>query len=176
MRNLLAIMFWILAVGAYAAVGDMFSGAGSRQPIEIEAQALEVLQQEKKAIFSGQVRAKQGNVNLKADKMTVFYSDKTEKSAGANNAITKIEVAGNVLLSTPQESASGSYGVYDTVRNLIVLEGNVVLTKDRNILKGNRLDFDIDKGHSKLDGGVSATGQSGGRVRGLFVPEGADGN
>ena len=163
----------LITLPAFAAE-SLLPSHNAKAPIEIDADSLEVLQEKKQAIFSGNVVAKQSNVVLRASKMTVFYSDKASNS---KNAITKIEVVGNVHLATPKETASGSAGVYDTVRNYIILTGDVVLTRDKNILKGNRLDFDINSGYSKLDGGVSAQqdGQAtGGRVRGLFVPEGAE--
>lgn len=165
----LVCSLWLLVAGAaWAAGAPVLSAHNSKAPIAIDADALEVLQAQNKAIFSGNVVAKQADVLLKADKMTVYYSNKSTSS----NAISKIEVNGNVYLATPKETARGSYGEYDTVRNFIILSGGVVLTKDKNVLKGSRLEFDINSGRSKLDGASSETGGSGGRVRGLFVPEG----
>ena len=73
-------------------------------------------------------------------------------------------------MATAQETARGDSGNYDVVNDFVTLNGNVVLTRQNNVLKGTSLQYDIKNGRSKLIGGVSATG-GGGRVQGLFVPE-----
>lgn len=176
-------MALIVCASAQAAPNPL---AGSKHdnsaPIEINADNLEVLQEENKAIFTGHVVAIQGKVRLKSDKMTVYYAQKAEaepskKQAPADpqsGAIEKIDVEGSVFLSTPEETASGAHGVYDVKGNRIVLEQNVVLTRAKNTLKGNNLVYDFATGKSTLTGGAAVTqqgGKDGSRVRALFVPE-----
>lgn len=171
MRKIFIISIAILlAPVAAIAEKSIFSGNNSKAPIEINADALEVFQADKRAIFSGDVIAKQGTMTVKADKMTVYYaaknSDKTS-NPGISEAISKIELDGNVFLSTPAESARAKKGFYDTKSNFVSLSGDVILTREGNILKGSKLDFDVNSGHSKL---VSDSTGQGGRVSGLFVP------
>lgn len=148
-----------------------------KQPIDIAAESLEVLQEKKQAIFTGNVVAVQGNVTLKSDKMTVFYKERARKQTSApesgvpgGDAIEKIVVDGNVFLTTPEETAKGAHGVYRVTEKRIDLNDNVVLTRQKNVLKGEHLTYDLVTGQSKL---VSAPGSGGGqgRVRALFVPE-----
>jgi lipopolysaccharide export system protein LptA len=49
-----------------------------------------------------------------------------------------------------------------------------VLTRDKNVLKGDRLTYNLATGKSAISGGGAAA-KSGGkdRVRALFVPDGA---
>ena len=149
----------------------------SSTPIDITADKLEVLQEENKAIFSGHVVAIQGEVRLTAEKMVVHYRAQNEKSKTADqNAVQKIEVEQNVFLSTPEETASGLSGVYDVEKHVILLDNNVVLTKDKNTLKGDHLVYDFSTGKSTLtsDGGPvssSSGGKGKQRVRALFIPE-----
>lgn len=141
----------------------------SSQPIDIAADRLEVLQKDKLALFSGKVEAKQGNVRLKADEMRVHYR---EKAAGEQNGVSKIDVNGHVFLATPQETVQGAKGVYNVDKGLITLEGSVVITRGKNVLKGNGLTYDINTGRSALQGGgTESSSTGGGRVRGIFVPE-----
>jgi lipopolysaccharide export system protein LptA len=158
----------------------------SKLPIAIDANSLEVLQNENKAIFSGNVVAVQGDMTLKSDKMVVYYrqnggAGKTKKAAAANapagapNNISKIDVIGNVFISSPQETAQGDSGLYDVDKKLITLTGNVVLTKDKNVLKGNSAEYNVATGKSLMMGAETAGTPGGlpagkGRVRGLFVP------
>jgi lipopolysaccharide export system protein LptA len=149
------------------------AGGNSKAPIEITADALEVFQAEQRAIFSGNVIAKQGTMTVKSDKMTVYYKDNNSakdsgKAAGdVGNSISKIELNGDVFLTTPMEAARAKKGFYDTKSNFVSLEGDVVLTREGNVLKGNKLDFDVNSGHSKL---VSDGSSTGGRVSGLLTP------
>lgn len=159
MKKLILILAIIFSPTASLAA---IEGLDAKQPIAIDADALEVLQKEQKAIFSGNVVAKQGDMNLNADEMVVFY-----KPGGGDDSISKIEVVGNVRLSTKAETAKAQSGVYDTSNSVVILNGDVTLTKDNNILKGNKLTFNIATGQSKLEKGEG----TGGRVRGLFIPQ-----
>lgn len=168
----LVIGFWLLVIGVCTAqAAAPFAGGDSKAPVEITADSLEVLQQQKKAIFNGNVIATQGKMNLKADKMTVYYSG----ADTSGKSISKIDVDGNVFLTTGTETARGSSGVYNVVNDFITLNGNVVLTRENNVLKGSKLEYDIKNGRSKLIGGVTTTtaGQPAGtgRVQALFIPE-----
>ncbi len=166
----------------------------SSGPIEITSDSLQVLQQERKAIFTGHVLAVQGDVHIKSEKMTVFYKNadssndkekataKKDKAAAGDivpekNGIEKIVVEDKVFLSTPEETASGAHGLYDVVNHKIFLNDNVVLTRDKNILKGDRLVYDFETGKSELNAPGAASTSAGGadkpkqRVKALFVPD-----
>lgn len=150
------------------------------QPIEIEADSLEVLQNKRKAIFSGKVSAKQGGIVMRSGEMIVFYAmpEDNQKKSQHNkpkaeaNAINKIIARGEVIFSSAEETAQGDYALYDVANSLITLSGNVLLTKGQNVLKGNRLEYNMATGKSMITN-QSASGESGkpqGRVRGVFIP------
>lgn len=147
------------------------------QPIEIVSDALEVLQNEKKAIFTGNVIATQGDINMRADKMIVFYRETSDSapasSAGGSDSMGKgiyrIESEGSVIFTSPTETAQGDKAVYLVDTDTIDLLGNVFLTRDKNVLKGTKLVYNLQTGRSVLTGGASS-GTKGVRVRGLFVP------
>ena len=81
--------------------------------------------------------------------------------------IYKIEAEGGVFFATPLETAQGDKGFYNVDTNTIDLLGNVLLTRDKNVLKGTRLTYNLQTGRSILTGGAAA---GSGRVRGLFLP------
>ena len=156
---------------AFAATPSALSKRGNNEPIEINADTLEVFQEENRAVFTGHVVAIQGDVRLKSEKMNVFYRN-TENKEDAQNAIKKIDVSGSVFLSTPEETASGNFGTYDVENNKIHLNDNVVLTREKNVLKGNKLTYDMNSGRSVIGGGAKATqGGKKDRVRALFLPD-----
>jgi len=142
------------------------------KPVEIVADTLEVLQANKKAIFTGNVVATQGSINMKANSMVVHYRDGAQAggaSGAAGQGIYKIEAKGNVFFASPQETAQGDEAVYNVDTDTIDLLGNVLLTREKNVLKGTRLNYNLATGRSMLSGGATVQG-GGGRVRGLFLP------
>lgn len=176
MKRLLVIIALLFAAPVFAESENPFSGHDGSQPVDISADSLEVLQNSEKALFKGNVIAVQGNITLKADSMIVHYRTDKKKS---DNMVSKIEVIGRVHLTTPQESAKGSKGIYDVDGKEIRLLGDVILTREKNVLKGQNLVYDFATGRSVITGGASAEGgekTGGGRVRGLFIPNQKDKN
>ncbi len=156
-------------------------GSTNKGPIEITSDTLEVEQNENVAIFTGKVVAVQDDMHLTSDRMKVFYKNKEQQAAAKEaqapseaQSISKIEVDGNVLMTTPTETARGLAGVYDAEKDELTLNGDVVLTKDKNILKGASLVHNMTTGKSVLRNGsgnaVSGAEGKPDRVRALFVP------
>ncbi len=182
-RSLLAAAVLGLAA-AFGPPGPAFSqesnglaGHDSRQPIEITSDTLTVEQPKQLATFTGNVDAVQGDMKLRADRLLVHYARNSgDGQAGgggsqggadpANNSIRMIEAFGRVVITSPAESAQGSQGVYDVVAGTMQLTGNVILTRGENVIRGDRLDMDLNTGLSKVSGGKKSE-----RVRALFAPE-----
>lgn len=164
---LIGIILFSFAAGAEESILPK----GNKGPIEINADSLEVFQEQKKAIFKGNVVAKQDTMTVRSEVMTVYYAGGDTSS----NSISKIDLNGNVFLTSPTESAKAQNGVFDVKNNQVTLTGDVTLTRDKNILKGSRLDYDIKSGHSKMVGGVTqnqdGSATQSGRVKVLFTPE-----
>ena len=160
-----ALVAALMLAGAGAAQ-DADDGAGNagnaRQAIEITADTLEVRQSENVAIFEGDVKAVQGEMVLDADMLTVYYRDVA--GGQGNLGVARIDAEGNVVVSSPDETAQGQSGVYDVENGRIDLAGGVVLNRGNNIVRGEMLTMDLESGVSRVSGGSS-------RVQGLFVPE-----
>jgi len=138
----------------------------SSQPIEITADELEVQQEKQLATFSGNVQAVQGDIRLQAASLQVHYRAQ-DGNAQVQGAISSIIARGEVFFSSPGQTAQGDSGIYDVDNSTITMEGKVVLTREDNVVRGNRLVLNLATGRSKVSGAPSG---SGGRVRGLFVP------
>jgi lipopolysaccharide export system protein LptA len=144
-------------------------------PIEITADILEVVQDQRIAIFTGNVDAVQGDMVLSADQLRVHYGDAGDAAPAApgTGSIRRIEAEGNVFLSSPRETAQGTAGVYDVASNRVTMAGAVVLTREDNVIRGERLEIDLVSGRSQIFAAVPSTegGTPPQRVRALFVPE-----
>jgi lipopolysaccharide export system protein LptA len=154
-------------------------GGSGGKPIEIQADRLVVDQDQELATFSGNVDAVQGELSLRADRLRVFYTEQNNQAGGGaaeggggttdDQGIRRIEADGSVVLRQPGETAEGDAGVYDPVAGTMVLEGNVVLTRGQNVVRGTRLDSDLNTGVSVVTAAPAAG--RGQRVRALFSPE-----
>jgi lipopolysaccharide export system protein LptA len=144
----------------------------STLPIEITADSLEVVQDEQIATFMGNVDAVQGDLVLTSDQLRVHYRGSGEAPGMTASSIRRIEAMGNVFLSSPEETAQGEFGVYDVDGALLTLEGSVVLTRDENVVRGERLEIDLATGRSQMFAAVPSTagGTPGQRVKAVFVP------
>jgi len=177
-----AAAMWLLGAAAGFAQNSPIA-MDSKQPIEVASDTLEVLQNEKKAIFTGNVIATQGNIKMRGMTMTIFYRETSAAGTGEGGAqpaaapagsdalgkgIYRIEAEGNVIFTTPTEIAEGKKAVYDVDAQTITLEGDVTLTRGKNILKGTAMTYNLATGRSVLSSAGAKPGT--GRVRGLFVP------
>jgi len=152
------------------------SGAGaqsiaafnSNQPVSYAADRIELQDRQNRVVLSGNVEITQGDMRLTAARTTVAYSD------GGSLQIQRIDATGGVTVTRGNERASGSAGIYDFNRRLIILSGGVALRRGGDTLNGGRLVIDLNSGLSSVDGAGSGArgGQPGGRVSGTFsVPE-----
>ncbi|MCE7998344.1 MAG: lipopolysaccharide transport periplasmic protein LptA [Rhodobiaceae bacterium] len=146
-------------------------------PIEIEADTLEVEQNAQTATFIGNVVAVQGTIRLRADRLIVTYAQKADGApAGSDGTggteITRIDAKSNVhVMSEDDQSASGDWALYMVANETITMGDTVVLRQGENVIRGQRLNIDLNSGQARVEGGVTATDTENGgsgRVRGLF--------
>lgn len=157
------------ALGAIAHAQEPVSalrGHNSDAPVDVTSDRIEVQDRADRAIFAGNVRVRQANLTMEAERVTVAYS------TGGGIQINRIEAAGGVVVRSPSETARGDFGIYDTDRKLITLVGGVQLVRGGSRVDGARLVIDLDSGRAVIDGGPAGVNQSGGRVTGRFtVPQ-----
>jgi lipopolysaccharide export system protein LptA len=97
---------------------------------------------------------------------------------GNDNKPDKIFANGNVVVDSPNSgTVTGDDGVYDVVAHTVTMTGKeVVLTKQKDVMRGTMLTVNLDTGKAtlgagKVPGSPNAPGaQTGGRVQGVFVP------
>jgi len=145
----------------------LLPGQDKSAPIEIVADSLVVRQAERLAVFSGNVDATQGERSLRADELKVFYG---EEQLGGGQGIRRIEAIGRVVVAEPGQTAQGDRGVYDPEAGKIRLDGNVVLTRGDNVVRGGQLEMDLATGTAVVRA-AKPGGAPGERVRALFVPQ-----
>jgi len=154
---------------AQQGLADSFSGFSrdSDAPISIEADSLEVRDNDQVAVFRGNVVVRQDDVTLRTRTLRVYYRGSAQNSDGQD--IDRLEADGGVVVTAQDQKATGDRAVFESARDLITLSGNVVLSQGDNVLTGDRLLVDLARGTSQVfaSGGGSGTP---GRVQGLFRP------
>lgn len=134
-------------------LGEAFKGfsADSDNPIQIEADRLEVRDEDKVAVYAGNVRVRQGETVLKTAQLRVFY---TGDAAGAapGSSVSRIEASNRVVVQSGSQTATGDKAVFDMAAERITLTGNVVLTEGDNIVRGQKLVVDLRSRSARVEG------------------------
>lgn len=146
-------------------------GHNSNAPVDVEADRIEVQDRADRAIFTGNVKVRQAELQLDSARLTVAYSG----GAGSTD-IQRLDASGGVTVTSPSETAKGSIAIYDLQKRLITMLGGVTLTRGANMVRGGRLVIDLTSGRASVDGsavgGGGVTPGKGGRVSGRFtVPQ-----
>lgn len=126
--------------------------------------SLEYWQQRQVAIARGDATATRATPSqeIRADTLTAFFQE--AKKGG--NELTRVDAAGNVVITTPQEVARGREGVYNALQGTATLDGDVRITRGKNQLNGERAVVNLNTGVSRL----LPASKGGDRVKGLFTP------
>ena len=157
----------VLAGMDNAAAEQLLPGGTGREPVTITAARLEYLSREKRAIYSGNVRAVQGDARLQCSKLEIFLG---EKSGGSNGGVRRMECSGPVTVTQKDQVGTGDHGTYDKGQNRITLTGHVALSQGPNVSAGDRLVYDLTAGTAQMFGGATRA-----RVQGIFEPGSGDG-
>ena len=142
------------------------------KPIDISADEADVRQNERLVVLKGNVVAIQGDMQLEADAVSVFYNqgdDASEAPAegGIAGRIERLEATGNVKVTRPDQVVRAAKAFYRMSDNEVVMTGNVTATHKKNVINSDKVIIDLRKNTIRL-GTPSA---SSGRVKGLFVPD-----
>jgi lipopolysaccharide export system protein LptA len=168
--------FILLACTATALLGARASAiqSGGNETLSVDADHIEIQDKTQRALFQGSVRARQGTMTVTSDRAEVLYSASIVDAGGSPPEISQIRASGHVVVTRPDENATGSYAIYDLNKRTITMIGNVVLNRGANTVRGGRLVINLNNNAASLDGGGSRIGttKSGGRVTGIFsVPK-----
>jgi lipopolysaccharide export system protein LptA len=120
------------------------------EPLEIEAEELEVDQATGTTIFSGNVLATQGSLRLTAQELRLV----TREGGDGRQEVIRLEASGGVTMVTPSEAADAREIVYSLETETLVARGDVVLAQGGNTLTGQELNVNIRTGAGRISGGV----------------------
>lgn len=137
------------------------SSATSAQNVNIEADSMEVVEAEKRAIFTGNVSAERTGTRLTSDRMVVTYYDVMQSDGSKRTDVALIDARGNVHIKTARQLITGEHAILDVAGDLLTVTGNVVVREGSTVIRGAKLRADLKAKTSSMTGG---------RVKGSFVP------
>jgi lipopolysaccharide export system protein LptA len=162
-----AALLFVSPAGAVGRSGGILPGATAKDPLNIDAGKLDYFDQEQKLVYTGGVIVTNGPSTLKASRLVIFLEGKGGAAAASNDRVRHIDADGPVTLVSKDQIGTGDRGSYDKGDNKVYLTGNVTLTQGDNVVKGERLVYDVTTGVATVQGG----GAQGGRVRSTFTPK-----
>jgi lipopolysaccharide export system protein LptA len=141
-----AVILWVAAAYAVQAAPEPHRGT-SNLPITVKSNELAADNKGKTAVFTGKVVAKQGDVTIFCDRMTVFYGN-------TQGDVDKIEADGNVRIVQENRTGLSSHALYDSKQGKITLTGgNPKVMQGADTVTGEVITYFIDDERSNVSGG-----------------------
>lgn len=141
-----AVILWGLNCPFVHAAPEPRKGT-SDLPITIKSNELAADNKGKTAVFTGKVVAKQGDVTIFCDKMTVYYG----KTQGD---VDKIEADGNVRIVQENRTGLAAHAVYESKLGKITLTGgSPKVMQGADTVSGEIITYFVDEERSNVSGG-----------------------
>lgn len=150
----------IFTAGQAIAAGDA--------PIHIAADHMTSVEKDNTVVFTGDVDAKQADVRIRTDEMTVYYTKADTGNEESKQEVDKLICIGNVEVTRGEWLGTGRKMTYLAKKQQVILTGNAKAWQDQNMVSGTKIIYYLDQGRSEVIGGrPSATtggSQGSGRV------------
>jgi len=174
----LSILVLICALLAIPAAGSASGG-----PIDIEADRMVSQEKENSVLFTGNVVAKQDDVTIRTDEMTVYYTQeaegkkkpatpqkgaqKTSGPGGGAQKIQKLICIGKVKITRGDWTGLGQRMDYFAKDRKVVLTGDAQTWQGQNMVAGKTIIYYLDEGRSIVEQDDSAKK----RVKAVLHPD-----
>ncbi len=153
----IALTLMAASVAAMPAVAQQ-----KKSKVNIESDQMQLFQSKNQAVFRGNVRARQNDVRLNSTNLIATFV-KT-KSGGTD--VTWLETkGGGVRIQTSSQTITGDRMKMNVKANTAVVTGNVTVTQGTSVVKGQKLNVNLNTNESKFTGGQGA------RVKFTFDPD-----
>lgn len=148
----------LLCCGSGAIAAEITPELDRNQPIEITSQKLEVLQQQRQSVFTGEVVAKQSEMTLYAEKLIVYFQKDQDQ-------VERLEAIGAVRVTQLDRIATAEKAVFHQADETLVLIGNAEVTQGKNRVSGDEITIYLKENRTLIKSSEK------GRVKATIVPE-----
>ncbi|MCP4343335.1 MAG: lipopolysaccharide transport periplasmic protein LptA [Desulfobulbaceae bacterium] len=127
-------------------------------PIHIEANRMTSTEKTNTVVFIGEVDAKQGDVRIRSDEMTVYYTeaDKDKKDKDSSQQVEKLVCIGNVEVTRGEWLGTAKKMIYLSKERQVILTENAKAWQNQNMVSGEKIIYYLDEGRSEVMGGKPA--------------------
>jgi lipopolysaccharide export system protein LptA len=129
--------------------GPLSSPFASSKPVKITSESLEADNKTSTVTFKGNVVAKQGDMVIVADTMTVDY----EQEGG----IKTVQASGNVKMSQADRVATGTRIIFYNPEQKIVMTGNPKIWQGDNLISCDKITVLLEEDKIFFEGKVDST-------------------
>ncbi len=129
--------------------GPLSSPFASSKPVKITSESLEADNKQSTVTFKGNVVAKQGDMVIVADTMTVDY----EQEGG----IKTVQASGNVKMSQADRVATGTRIIFYNPEQKIVMTGNPKIWQGDNLISCDKITVLLEQDKIFFEGKVDST-------------------
>jgi lipopolysaccharide export system protein LptA len=157
----------VLAALAFSASGHAAPAAKpivgtSDAPINISSDSFQADLNAKSGTYTGNVVITQADTKIRANIV---------KLTTVNGKADKVVANGNVVVDSPKSGiVTGENGIYSIVPRTVVMTGNVVLKKGKDVMRCAQLTVNLATGQAVCGGGVKGQTQGNTRVQAVFTP------
>jgi lipopolysaccharide transport protein LptA/LPS export ABC transporter protein LptC len=130
-------------------------------PMDIEADTLDVDDNEKQAVFHGNVKSQQGDIVIRTVELVAYYSGESglgltggsgDQAGRPASQLTRIETKQRVLITSKDgQSASGDWATFDTKSNTVLMGDSVTISRGKDVVQGSRLKIDLTSGMYRFE-------------------------
>ena len=173
------LFFTLLAAWAPGSALAAGTPGKSSAPINIEADRMVSQEKDNSVVFSGNVDARQADLMIRTDEMTVYYTGNVANSGQGSSQVKKLICLGNVQISQGSWLGTGKRMDYYAEERKVILSGEAKAWQGQNMVAGKTITYFLDEGRSIVEGpaqgegtGQKDKGGKPGRVKAVIQPKG----
>jgi lipopolysaccharide export system protein LptA len=140
-------------------------GFATLEEVRVVADRMEADALSNKVSFFGNVKAKQKDVVIYAQKLTLFYSRGDEQN---EKGIERAELEGDVRIIQQERMATADKALFLNLERKIIMSGQAEIHQAGNVVKGDEIVYYIDEERSIV------TSDPDSRVNAVINPKGDD--
>ncbi len=128
-----------------------------KEPIQIVSDRMDAYNEEKVVVFYGNAVATQGARTIRADRLTLYYKQDANTSAGSTAGLEstgnleKVVANGKVSITEGERVATGDEAVFLQDVQKITVTGNAVLREGTNVVRGDRVVVFLDENRGVVE-------------------------
>lgn len=144
--------------------------AENSAPIHIEADRMISQEQDNSVVFLGNVDASQGDITIRSEEMTVYYTQSDgKKKKQSSSQVKKLICKKNVEIVQEDWVGTGNRMDYFAADRKVILSGDAKAWQGQNMVTGKTITYYLDEKRSIVEQDESKP--DGGRVKAVIHPD-----